>query len=504
MSPDLPACEPLEPRLLLDAAFPTNHDQYMLELVNRARANPTAEVVRFSDPALWDGDPDLNESLAPNQISTAPKQPLAFNLYLIDAARDHSQWLLDHNAFSHTGAGGSSPGDRMEAAGYTFEGNWGWAENIGWKGTTGTVDVTQFVYEIEGNLFGDAGYPGAGHRENLLAPDMREIGIGAVEGVFTDDGTDYNSVMVTQDFAYAGTDNFLTGVVYTDGDGDEFYSPGEGLGGVTVSAVRWSDGATYNTTTWSTGGYTVASIPAGTYDVTASGGGFGPATAYGVAVGSQNVKQDFTGAAEIHGTKWNDADGDGTQDAGEPGLVGSTVFLDLDDDGEHDAHEPSAATDANGDYSFTALASGTYRVAEVDQSGWEPTYPAESDEPAPGSEIQVNTTAAGDQTRPSVAADADGDFVVAWDTAGQDGDGLGVYARMYDADGTPNGDEFPVNTETTGDQYRPSVAMADDGSFVIAWQSDGQDGDSGGIPMTHLYQIYIKNYQACNHQIYQY
>ncbi|HBY77344.1 MAG TPA: hypothetical protein DEG47_10170, partial [Cyanobacteria bacterium UBA11148] len=111
----------------------------MLELVNRARLNPDAEVAR--NPYVS----DLNEDLAPGTISNTAKQPLAFNFQLIDAARKHSQWMLDTDTFSHTGAGGSTPTQRMQAAGYQFTGSWASGENIAWKGTTGTPDVTAFV-----------------------------------------------------------------------------------------------------------------------------------------------------------------------------------------------------------------------------------------------------------------------------------------------------------------------------------------------------------------------
>src|SRR5262245_55336620 len=50
---------------------PTPAEQLMLEVINRARANPTAEAARYSI--------DLNEGLAPGTISAAPKRPLAFN-----------------------------------------------------------------------------------------------------------------------------------------------------------------------------------------------------------------------------------------------------------------------------------------------------------------------------------------------------------------------------------------------------------------------------------------
>jgi hypothetical protein len=96
-------------------------------------------------------------------------------------------------------------------------------------------------------------------------------------------------------------------------------------------------------------------------------------------------------------------------------------------------------------------------------------------------EFPVNMHTTGNQNRPNVAMDADGDFVVAWTSYGQDGDNAGVYARQYQSDGTPLGDEFQVNTHTTGRQRNPNVAMDADGDFVVAWTSYGQDGDSDGV-----------------------
>jgi hypothetical protein len=92
----------------------------------------------------------------------------------------------------------------------------------------------------------------------------------------------------------------------------------------------------------------------------------------------------------------------------------------------------------------------------------------------------VNTTTSGNQTGPSVAMASDGAFVVAWETP-DDGDLEGVVARRYDASGNPVSSEIPVNTYTAGRQIRPSVAMEDSGGFVVAWESEGQDGQGSGI-----------------------
>ena len=45
---------------------------------------------------------------------------------------------------------------------------------------------------------------------------------------------------------------------------------------------------------------------------------------------------------------------------------------------------------------------------------------------------------------------------------------------------TPVGPEFRVNTYTTGGQVVPSVAMDADGDFVVTWDSLGQDGSGSG------------------------
>ncbi len=98
-----------------------------------------------------------------------------------------------------------------------------------------------------------------------------------------------------------------------------------------------------------------------------------------------------------------------------------------------------------------------------------------------GPEFQVNTYTSDDQIFPSIAVDADGDFVIAWESEGQDGDGYGIHAQRYAADGTPQGAEFQVNTYTTSVQRDPSIALDADGDFDIAWVSDGQDGDGYGV-----------------------
>lgn len=276
--------ENLEPRRLFAAVLPSIYETFLVELINRARSNPTAEAARYSLSSLNEGVP------AEDTISTTAKQPLAINPYLTDAARDHSQYMVDTDNFSHD-EGANDPGDRMTLAGYSFTGSWTWGENIAQNGTTGTLNPISATSQAHSDLFKDVGYAGRGHRVNIMNNAFREIGAGVATGGFNG----YNSALVTEDFARTGTAIYLCGVAYTDNiTNDNFYTPGEGLGGVTITAKRNSDNATFSMQTWASGGYSLA-LPTGTYTVTASGGALGgTVTNTGVSIGTQNIHQNFT------------------------------------------------------------------------------------------------------------------------------------------------------------------------------------------------------------------
>jgi len=98
-----------------------------------------------------------------------------------------------------------------------------------------------------------------------------------------------------------------------------------------------------------------------------------------------------------------------------------------------------------------------------------------------GSEFRVSSFTTNGQSFPSLAMDNDGDFVITWASHGQDGSGNGVYAQRYNAAGVPQGTEFRVNTYTTNDQRYPEVATDGDGDFLVTWESSGQGGALFGI-----------------------
>lgn len=127
---------------------------------------------------------------------------------------------------------------------------------------------------------------------------------------------------------------------------------------------------------------------------------------------------------------------------------------------------------------------------------------------AQGAEYQVNTFTTDSQSAAAVAMDADGDFIIAWQSNTQDGNLTGIYAQRYDAVGMPQGSEFRVNTHTTNRQTSPAVAMDAAGNFVVAWQSVGQDGsgesihaqryDAGGVAQGGEFRVntFISNNQS--------
>ena len=278
-----PIFESLEPRRLL-SAVPTAEEVLMVELINRARANPAAEAARLRI--------DLNEGLNPGTISTAAKQPLAINVNLTEAARGHARYQLDTDTISHTGAGGTNPGQREAAAGYNFA---AWGENIAFKASSNLGVPAVRVAEQHDALFDDRSVAGRGHRTNLLNGDWREVGSGVSLGNYLSNGYQLDAVVSVQDFGRANGNPFLTGVAFADaGSKNHFYDVGEGLGGIGVTATRASDGAKFATATWPSGGYSLA-VPAGSYTVVAGGSGLGGAVSYqNVSVGGSNVKVDFT------------------------------------------------------------------------------------------------------------------------------------------------------------------------------------------------------------------
>ena len=99
-------------------------------------------------------------------------------------------------------------------------------------------------------------------------------------------------------------------------------------------------------------------------------------------------------------------------------------------------------------------------------------------------EFQINTRTTNYHDQSSVVGLADGGFVVIW-AAFDPNQKISVYSRRYDAEGVAQGAEFKVNTTTTSFNWFPSVAALADGGFVVTWGADdniyGQRYDAQGV-----------------------
>ncbi|UFS65080.1 CAP domain-containing protein [Paracoccus denitrificans] len=120
---------------------------------------------------------------------------LAIEKRLNDSSEDHSRWMLETDVFSHTGRGGSSSRERMEAAGFDLAGGWMTAENIAYVSIQGESDLRDEIRQLHQNLMDSPG-----HYRNIMS-DAAYIGIGLEVGYLKVNGRDYKVLMATQNFA---------------------------------------------------------------------------------------------------------------------------------------------------------------------------------------------------------------------------------------------------------------------------------------------------------------
>lgn len=162
--------EELEVRLLPAVVVPTVAETYLVELINRARANPAAEAMRLG-LALGEGE------------GRVALPPLAINGLLEDAAVNHANWMLLNQTTSHVETPnsplftGAEVVARMADAGYTDANRAG--ESLLVQGVRGDLtnfpDYAQIAYQA---FFRDAGGTGEPDRQTMLDATVREIGVG--------------------------------------------------------------------------------------------------------------------------------------------------------------------------------------------------------------------------------------------------------------------------------------------------------------------------------------
>lgn len=274
---------------------PTADEQYMLELINRARANPAAEGLRLANTT----DPDVQlgiklfgvdvAKLKKDFASYRVQPPVAMNTKLLIAARRHSNDMAKNNFQSHTGSDNSTITSRINDAGYN----------------SSSISENIYANLVPSPFFAHAGFaidwgggpggvqPGLGHRGNIMGlgnASYREIGI----GIATRSGADadrYGKLAVTQDYGtLKDSPFFLLGVAYQDDNGNGICDPGEGLPGIRVQPSVGS----FFAVTSSSGGYAIPFRDSpGAASVVFSGGGLEAPVTRTFSLVRQNVKVDL-------------------------------------------------------------------------------------------------------------------------------------------------------------------------------------------------------------------
>ena len=137
----------------------TAQEQYMLELVNRARMDPEAEEVRTGD-AVDSG------------VSIAPKQALAVDSILSAAADNHSGDMLERDFFAHNNPDGDGPTDRAQDENWEGGGVW---ENISarWTSASFVSDEQSWIDASHAGL-----WESDGHQFGMLQPGHSVVGVG--------------------------------------------------------------------------------------------------------------------------------------------------------------------------------------------------------------------------------------------------------------------------------------------------------------------------------------
>lgn len=136
------------------------------------------------------------------------------------------------------------------------------------------------------------------------------------------------------------------------------------------------------------------------------------------------------------------------------------------------------------DVTIAALENNRFVVGWVDQSvnGFDVKARVfDAGDPTSGAEFTLNDVTANRQSDLSITGLANGEFVAIWQAnSAQDGSGQGLFAKVFDANGTTRIAEFVVNQVTAGHQENGRIVALADGGFLAVYESS-IDGDSTGI-----------------------
>ncbi len=175
----------------------------------------------------------------------------------------------------------------------------------------------------------------------------------------------------------------LSGQVYNDlnGDGSNNGGTDPGLAGWTINVLDSRNNVVATTTSDAMGDYSFSNLPVQQYtiqEVTLSGWVITRPTNPPGTYTLPGSSGDHTGLdfgnfqlVSVSGNVYNDLNGNGNRDTGEPGLQGWTVTV-YSVAGDPVAH---AVSDGSGNYTITGIGPGSYTLVETVQGGWVQTQP---------------------------------------------------------------------------------------------------------------------------------
>lgn len=285
-----PMMERLETRQVLSTVAPTADKQYALELINLARTNPQAAAQRLTSNLDANVEATLDHynlkvgNLKNKIASTAAKPPLAYSGSLDSIAQGQSDDQAAMGQQTHLDRAGRTLDQRLDAIGYSRSSS---GENTYAYAESNDHAIEAFAF--------DWGNAEDWHFRTMFEPDkgakdaFNEVGIGITQTSNKGLGPE----VITHDFASRRNANpQILGVVYQDSDRDNFYTPGEGKGGVTIEATNLSTGQKFSTQTGDAGGYQMEVAPNASYRVTDKING-AVVKSQDVAVTTVNEKVDF-------------------------------------------------------------------------------------------------------------------------------------------------------------------------------------------------------------------
>jgi len=283
----------------MDNEHPDATEQQLLWLTNRARANPSQEgqwLAAVDDPYINMARSYFGVDIALIQdefTSYAVKPPAAFDVRLYNAAKAHSEDLIQRDAQDH-----NQQFDHIDAAGFVYSQVRGIVFSYAYTALYGHA-----AFNIDWGVGDGTGMqPGRGHRMAIMSVDGNYTNVGVAVLKDNAPSTRVGPLVITGNYcrAYPNVpdhyNRFIVGTVWSDLNGNGLFDPDEGIGGVTVIP----DGGSFYAVTSNSGGYAIPILVQGEIVVRFSGSSLVEDIVQPVMVGSDSVLVDCIVDQEVY------------------------------------------------------------------------------------------------------------------------------------------------------------------------------------------------------------